>query len=104
MDLIRAQAKAGSFETGAFKTLPVPSDELLGQEADWRIIFSLVDSLAAHDETSLLFVGPAPPGWSAVSAMRRALDLVSAHLTRAGLILDPEVVNLELRSGPTQTK
>jgi hypothetical protein len=96
-ELINAQAKAGSFETGAVKILPVPGLPEPFDEHTAAEVYESIDEVDQHDETSLSFIGPPPEGWSPIDRMGDLLGRARRFLRGIGQELDPSVEALELK-------
>lgn len=94
-DLIRAQSRYGSYETGMVGLLPTP-DSMIQSDSDWAAPARLIDEIEKHSEIAQLFAIPASPDFDAVDALRRCLDKIDADLGNLGFQVDPTVWQHEI--------
>ncbi len=99
LNLIYAQSKFGSYETGSVKTLPAPKCDM----ADSVIVimnslFSLIDEIDARDELCQLFIAPASDGWDVSDELRFAVLELGRVLKAHGYEFSPSVADQTVQS------
>jgi hypothetical protein len=88
LDLIYAQSKFGSYETGSIKTLPVPGESMsVGVLPIMNRLFAAIDEIDARDETCQLFISPPSMEWDVASRLRSALSDLQLFLESQAQIL-----------------
>ena len=95
LKLIYAQAKFGSYESGAIKKLPVPPLSVSEQNAHWLRAYEFSDQIERVNETCSLFALPPSAGWSAAALNKSMLEAMETGLRACNLELDPEVIRLQ---------
>lgn len=85
LNLIYAQSKFGSYETGSVKALPYPA---LGESSSLISsicrIFEIIDAMDQRDETCQLFRSPPPQNWNLMPDMVAAMNALADSLSSVG--------------------
>ncbi len=85
LNLIYAQSKFGSYETGSIKTLPVPDKNLANDAvAVMGALCRAIDEIDARDELCQLYVAPPTDAWNAEEPVRAAVGSLRSLLHKHG--------------------
>jgi hypothetical protein len=99
LNLIYAQSKFGSYETGSIKTLPVPDINLVNDSVSvMGTLIGIIDEIDARDELCQLFVAPPPDEWNVEERLRLAVDSLATLLHAHGQELSPVVAEHTLQT------